>query len=227
VFAAVSVVACAGDDDSETGATEPAESESSVGATTTASPSSSRDTAPASTIAEATSIASSAATTISEAHRGTVDTPRPVGVPGESEFSYQEPFGEAEWDGFVTGSVETAVDEFVDKPGRCILVLGTITPTAAKGATSDEFSTPPISLIAGGKVLEDTIGECDEKAVRAAGYGWILDARVTIGTAYPFFAEFFVPGKRPAELEAVVVGDPTGSDALFYEPTILDTIPPP
>ena len=46
-----------------------------------------------------------------------------------------------------------------------------------------------------------------------------------MGTAYPFYAEVFVPRRQP--LQSLVVGPPTGEGALFYQPDVLDEVPAP
>lgn len=74
---------------------------------------------------------------------------------------------------------------------------------------------------------EFDVNECNVTDIEAAGYGWILDAEVTPGTTYPFYAEFILPGDPPPTPEALVVGRATSTDALYYEPTTLDTIPTP
>ena len=103
-----------------------------------------------------------------------------------------------------------------------------MTPTTIEdGAVTSGFNAPNVDLIAGGRLIDDEVNECDTSAIEAAGYWWILDAEVTEGTTYPFYAEFFLPGDSAADIEVIVVGDPSGSDSLYYEPTILDTIPTP
>jgi hypothetical protein len=157
---------------------------------------------------------------------GSLDAPYAVGDPAVSGFTYSD-MG-TEWDGFVIGLVEAGKGMFADGAGRCLLLLGTLTPTdLGDGAVSSAFSTPTVSLIDRGRLVDSTGGECDASAAQAAGYGWILEAEVTVGTVYPFYVEFFLPGEGSLDLEAVVVGYPSGAEALYYEPTILNTIPIP
>lgn len=40
--------------------------------------------------------------------------------------------------------------------------------------------------------MDNEVNECEASEIESAGYGWILDAEVTIGTTYPFHAEFFL-----------------------------------
>ena len=93
-------------------------------------------------------------------------------------------------------------------------------------AANDALVTPRVSVIVGGEQLQAVGGQCDRKKAEAAGYGWILEAEVTIGTTFPFIAEIFIPTTNTAEIEAVVVGDPSTSEALDYQPTIIPELPP-
>lgn len=156
---------------------------------------------------------------------GTLKNPLPVGDPLLSGFTYSTFL--TDWEGFVAGFVETGKGRFNDEVGRCLVLLGTITPTAIEeGAVTNIFSTPDFSLIVNGKLVDGEVNECDTDEVEAAGYGWILDAEVTVGTTYPFYQEFFLPDP-PGELEVLVVGSASGSDALYYQPTVLEAIPAP
>ncbi len=82
-------------------------------------------------------------------------------------------------------------------------------------------------MIVDGRLLDDDVNECDTSDVEAAGYTWILDAEVTVGTAFPFYTEFFIPGDSPSEPEALVLGSASGDNALYYEPTLRDDVPTP
>ena len=174
----------------------------------------------------ATTTTTQATTTTTEVLRGTFDAPLPVGDPAVSGFVYSDYSGE--WEGFIAGLVETDKHRWNDEEGRCVVLLGTLTPTEIDdGAVSSGFSTPTVSMIAEGKLIDDNVNECDTSDIADAGYGWILDAEVTAGTPYPFYTEFFLPGDPTPEIEVIVVGNPTDDNSLFYEPTILDTIPEP
>ncbi|MFP3882946.1 MAG: hypothetical protein ACLFWH_11605 [Actinomycetota bacterium] len=150
----------------------------------------------------------------------------PIGDPSVSGFTHTD-IG-TEWEGFVGGIVETGPGGFNDDPGRCLVVVGTITPTAIDdGTVTNIFSTPTFSMIVDGRLLDDEVHECDTTDIEAAGYSWILDAEVTVGTAFPFYTEFFIPGETPSEPEALVLGSASGDRALYYEPSISDSVPPP
>ncbi len=161
--------------------------------------------------------------------RGTIDSPLPVDDATASGFSYAAGDGSsASWDGLVLGLVETGTHEFNDVEGRCLFLLGTLTPTAlAEGLVSDGSATPPISMTIAGVSMDDGINECDLEEIKAAGYGWIRDAQVTVGTTFPFYSEFFLPGPDPAEPDVVTVGSASSDDATIYELTVLDALPSP
>jgi hypothetical protein len=142
--------------------------------------------------------------------------------------TYKETFGDAVWDAYVSGMVTTERGEFANEgPGRCVVVLGTVTAREAAGAVADAFTAPPIGLIANGRLIDSTTGECDTGPIEFSGYGWILDAEVTLGTPYPFFAEFVLPEGESVGPETIVVGSATQDDAFYFEPTVLESIPPP
>ena len=155
-----------------------------------------------------------------------LDRPLAVGDASVSGFSYQDEFLGADWDGAVLGLVASTPMDYVEEEGACYLLLGTLTPTAIdEGSVTSGFQSPQVSVIAGGQQIQAEGGTCDGSLAKAAGYGWILEAEVTVGTTYPFYAEIFLPGDTSSEIESVVLGDPSGSEALYYEPTILDTPP--
>jgi hypothetical protein len=157
---------------------------------------------------------------------GTIDNPFPV--EGASIFTYSEGSGSPRdsWEGSVLGLIETGKRQSNDQAGRCLVLLGTITPTElSEGVISKFRSAPRISLIVGGALLDNVVNECDTDAIEASGYGWILDVAVSVGTPYPFRSEFFLPGDAAVQPEVIAVGDPTGDEAVFFEPTILPDIP--
>lgn len=142
-----------------------------------------------------------------------------------SGFTYSD-FGDDEWEGYIGALIETPVGEYTDDPGRCIVVVGVLTPTEVDGVTANPFTAPNLSLIADGRVVQYDFNDCDTSALEAAGYEWILDAEVVEGTPYPFYDQFFLPDGT-GDLDAVVVGSSADVDALYYEPTIFAEIPAP
>ena len=140
---------------------------------------------------------------------------RPVGIAlnGQNGFSYTH-FNDAEWLGRLLDVVPAPVNRFVDEPGRCFLVLGEITPTQIDGLVSSGFDTPPIGGLADGRHIEDG-ARCDTSEAEADGFGWILDAEVTLGTAYEFYAEIFVPDSNSGSLDQIVVGNISNDVTVF------------
>lgn len=166
------------------------------------------------------------AVTTTQAVQGTLDDPLPMGDSQLSGFTFTDYSGD--WDGFISGMVETENHRWNEEVGRCVVLLGTLTPTSIEdGTVTTGFSAPSVSLIADGRLVDDEVNSCDTSDIEEAGYGWILDAEVTVGTAYPFYAEFFLPGDPAPEIEVVVLGSASSGDALYYEPTIVDPIPTP
>jgi hypothetical protein len=156
---------------------------------------------------------------------GSLDAPLPVGTPFHSVDPYG---GVAAWEGTVLGMVETPLSSYNEEKGRCLLAMGTISPTAIDaGIISSGYMAPTVSLLADGKVVDSETGQCDTSTADAAGYRWLLDASVTVGTTYPFYVEFFLGGATPATPQVIVLGDAHGSDALFYAPTLLPSVPSP
>jgi hypothetical protein len=146
---------------------------------------------------------------------------QPVGA-----FQYEDPFGSSAWDGVVHGLVEIPIGQFATG-GRCVAVVGTLTPTKAEGAVTNSFDAPSMALVSNGRLVDGTFAECDTTGLEAAGYQWILDAEVTVGTSYPFFAEFYFPADSLPPLEAIAAGDPTSTNAIYFEPTIQPAAPSP
>ncbi len=143
-----------------------------------------------------------------------------------STFTYTS-FSDTSWDGSLAGVVVVELESFVDATGTCYALIGTITPTEIdEGTATSGFDTPDFSVLTEGNNYGPSFGSCDRSALESAGYGRILDAEVTVGTAYPFVADFFVPGDG-ATLDAIVLGNATNDDAIYFEPTVLDSIPAP
>jgi len=87
-----------------------------------------------------------------------------------------------------------------------------MTPTKIDdGVISSGFDTPSFGVIADGQLF-DAGNDCDTDPIEAAGYQRVLSAEVTAGTAYPFYAEFFVPGD--AQLEVLVAGRPNITNTI-------------
>lgn len=141
-------------------------------------------------------------------------------------FTYTDAFSETEWEALIDGLVPTEVDSFADVPGQCFAVVGVITPTAIpEGTVTDGFDTPDIGLIADGRSVAWNSFFCDDELLQANGYQDLTDAEVPVGTLYPYFVQFFVPGDGTATLDSVFIGDSAEDNALYYDAALLDAIP--
>ncbi len=165
------------------------------------------------------------------------EVPIPTRVVGEvapdlnplagSGFTFTS-FSDTSWEGSVTGMVASGTDSFFDGEGQCFLIVGVITPTEiGEGTATSGFDTPDFSLLADGYNYGPSFGGCDRDPAIDVGYGWILDAEVTVGTAYPFVVDVFIPGGDPTSPDALVLGSASSDDAIYYEPLVLDSIPAP
>lgn len=144
-----------------------------------------------------------------------------------AEFTYTDPFSETSWEALIDGLVAIEVDRFYDdEVGRCFAVIGIITPTAiGEGLVTDGFDTPDIGLIASGRSVQWNSFFCDDEALKASGYQELNEAEIPVGTAYPYFVSFFVPGDDSISLDSIFIGDASGADAIYYDAALLDTIP--
>lgn len=143
-------------------------------------------------------------------------------------FTYTDSFSETSWEASIGGLVATEVSNFADVPGRCFAVVGVITPTAiGEGAVTDGFDTPDLGLIAGGQAMPWNSFNCEDESLQAVGYQDLTDAEIAVGTLYPYFVQFFVPGDESVSLDSVFVGDSSEDGALYYDAAVLDTIPAP
>lgn len=183
-------------------------------------------TTPATTTPDATMPdATTPATTEPEAGApgSSLDDPLPLDGLTPTEFQYRS--GGVEWDGSVFGLVETAPRRADDGPGRCLLLLGTLTPTTTTAAVSNPFNGPSAGVIADGEYVDDAATACDAGPAEELGYGWRLEAYVTVGTTYGWYANIFLPGEDPAEPEAIVLAQRSVSEPIFFEPAVLSEIP--
>lgn len=148
-------------------------------------------------------------------------------LPG-SRFTYTEEFAGVTWDGELIAVVETPVATFFDIEGTCLTVLGALTPTEiTEGAATTGFDTPSVDMIVNGRQLGSGFG-CDEDGLEAAGYDWILNAEVTVGTRFPFYQQFLVPSETVDAIDAVMVGSVFDDQILYYSvPNIGVEIPAP
>lgn len=151
---------------------------------------------------------------------GTASDPLAIDVPWTYDSSF---FGEeaTQWEGSFEGLMTLPLDEWnEDQNGRCYAIVGTMTPTsiADDAFTNDFFDTPEFQVVVDGSV-QDEFGFCDYSALEAAGYGALLDAEVSVGTEYKFYDTVYLPSTITGDVELIVLGSASDSEALFYEPT--------
>lgn len=150
---------------------------------------------------------------------GTAQNPAPMATPWTYDTSY---FGEdaTQWEGTFEGIVELPVWEYEeDQSARCYAIIGTMTPThVGDGAfTTTGFDTPDMGVIVGG-AAPDEYGSCDTEGLEAAGYGGVLYAEVSEGTAYKFYQEVFLPSTITGDIDMVVLGQPSDAESTFFVP---------
>ena len=152
--------------------------------------------------------------------------PRPVGLDvgtlpngpavggRNATFEFTDASGDTSWTGEISAVVSATVDQFADEPGRCFLVLGSLTPTAVDGLTTTGFDTPAIGTLVGGRYVPDST-RCETDEAEADGFDWILNAEVTVGTEFLFYAEIFVPEAFVGNPTHVIVGRQADDAAVF------------
>jgi len=150
-----------------------------------------------------------------------------------SAFSYTSELSDPAtvWEGRLLGLVETDTSQWNDATGRCFVLLGVMTPTAGPPTEDANPSYLFLSADLGEDTVFDRPNDCDTEAILAKGYGPKLNGQVPIGTTWPFFTEFFVPGDSTAPIDSVTVGikpnEAGNGSAQYFEPTILTDIPAP
>ena len=142
-----------------------------------------------------------------------VGAPAPATPVAGSAFTYTDSATDS-WTGKLESVNQVPFNQFDGRDGRCFVVLGELTPTSVDGLVSSGFSTPNIGGLVAGRYVPDSFG-CDTSAAEAQGYGWILNAEVTVGTPYKFFAVIVVPAANTAPLSQIVVGSATESAVVY------------
>lgn len=147
-------------------------------------------------------------------------------LPIGRRFQASGRFSDATFDGQILGLVEGQRRDFASEGGRCFFVVGTLTPTQLDaGNASRSFDTPDVSLIAGGQRINRTSSLCVWDEIQAAGWRWSLSMSTTVGTAYPFFEEIFMPAGGPQTPTSIIIGNPATNDALYFDASVSDGIP--
>ena len=130
-------------------------------------------------------------TTTTGGGAGTLDDPRPI---VDGTFTYTERFSDTDWAGQLSGLVELPLESYSEASGQCYAVVGIITPTRiGEGSVSEGFTAPRLGLVVDGVLVDDGF-DCDTDSVRAAGYGSLFDAQVTVDTEFAFFRPILVEG---------------------------------
>lgn len=151
---------------------------------------------------------------------GTAADPLAIDTPWTYDTSW---FGEEGtlWEGTLEGLVSLPVYEYeADQDARCFAIVGTMAPTSIAGGafTNDTFDTPSFEVIVDGQVAGD-FGSCNTDGLAAAGYGSMWDASLSVGTEYRFYSEVFVPSTVTGDVELIVLGSASDSEAVFYKAT--------
>lgn len=128
------------------------------------------------------------------------------------------------WEVTIDGLVTTSVQPYATSAGRCYLILGTLRPTATEGSLTNPMHTPRTGLSVDGRFVEAGASNCDSSPAADAGYGWILNAEVTVGTEYRFWSEVLVP-EGAGEPQAIVGGFVTLVRGVWFEPVVLTSVP--
>jgi len=137
----------------------------------------------------------------------------PIGVGAEFSHTWLD---RDMWMGRVTAIEPAPLGQFTNDAGRCVLVLGEITPTFIdEGIVSNPFTTPEIGVLVDGRYIEDG-ARCGTDAVEDRGFGWILGAEVTVNTPYEFFAQIFIPDVDDGTISHVVIGNHREPEAFIF-----------
>jgi hypothetical protein len=152
--------------------------------------------------------------------------PAPVGDGTPGAFVHADDYSGDGWSGSIVGLVEVPTDSAAELPGRCFVVIATLTAdVAGSGVFTSPYAAPPIALIADGRLIDDYYG-CSNVEAEAAGYRWFYDAEITPGTSVAVYATLLVPEPLPGDLQAIVVGDAWGGDATVMAPHVLADLAP-
>lgn len=167
------------------------------------------------------------------------ETSRPPSSPEDPEsptdaedasgsFRSESRFGGYVWNGTILGyTIESANSLSDDDVVACVNVFGNVSPEVAEeyGLTSGG-STPELSLLVDGLLVESNLFGCDTDQVTEAGYSTLFLEQMTAGSQFPFFVSFELPGRltEPNAVE-VIVGDTDSNNYQRIEAAQLDTIP--
>ncbi len=133
-----------------------------------------------------------------------------------------------EWTGVMGALVESEPQSFVTDPGYCVHLVGTITPNRIDdGTVTTGFDAPVFGMLVGGRLLNPAF-RCEDGPAETAGYGERWDAKVGVGTTYPFYQDFFIPADLGTDIDAIVVGSGTILPTTYYRvPALASEYPAP
>jgi hypothetical protein len=170
---------------------------------------------------------------------GSDDTSRSPSAPEDAQsppeteadpgsFRSESRFGSYVWKGTILGyTIESANSLSDDDVVACVNVFGNVSPEVAEdyGLTSGG-STPELSLLVDGLLVESSIFGCDNELVTDAGYSTLFLEQMTAGSQFPFFESFELPGglAEPSAVE-VIVGDTDSNDYQRIKAAQFDTVP--
>lgn len=147
---------------------------------------------------------------------GSVEDPIAAGTP----FSY-----DSAWIGEDATVWEVTVDGYMPLPestwtgpGRCIAVVGGVTPTYVPEGqrTSSLIDTPNAYAIVDGEVYEGN-QNCDTGELDALGYGHLWSAEVPENTLYLYYYDIWIPEDVTGDIQALVIGDPSLDGSVYVE----------
>ncbi len=132
------------------------------------------------------------------------------------------------WRGTLYGYVAGSTAAIEDPPGACVTVIGAITvDETVGGLVSDGLAAPPIGVISSGSFFGADAGLCDEAPFEQVGWGPLSEARITVGTFYPFRATVYLPPGVDAAVQALVVGDGSSEQVPYVPDLFADVVDAP
>ncbi len=133
-----------------------------------------------------------------------------------------------QWRGTVYGYVFGSTAAVEDPPGSCVTVLGAMTADeTGNDLVSDGIAAPTIGVIAAGTYYGTDVGRCDDGSFDEAGWSPPTEARITVGTFFPFRSTVYLPPGVDAGVQALVVGDGAGQQVSYVPDEFADVVAAP
>lgn len=150
---------------------------------------------------------------------GTIDDPFEL---LDAQFEWDEN-GRTTWDIQLYGLVETAVRS--SDEDTCAVLIGVATPTFVDGDyRTIRLDSPDVGAIVNDEYL-DKGTTCDVDEIEEAGYSDFFFANALTGTPVNFFRPVLLEGLDTAAVQTVVIGEEDDDTALYFTPSLIDTIP--